>query len=68
MYNYGVGYVWDMVLFTVDYGVSLGEMLTLQGEDLLTFGVNFRVRIRLFTVGMSGKLVTFDSEYRCREC
>ena len=29
MYNYWVGYVWDMVLFTVDYWVSLGEMLTL---------------------------------------
>ena len=29
MYNYRVGYVWDGVLFTVDYGVSLGEMLTL---------------------------------------
>lgn len=28
MYNYGVGYVWDGVLLTVDYGVSLEGMLT----------------------------------------
>ena len=68
MYNYGVGYVWSWVRFGVRYGWCLGEMLTFWGGDLLTFGVNFRVRIRLFTVGISGKLVTFDSEYRCREC
>nr|DAX84065.1 MAG TPA: hypothetical protein [Caudoviricetes sp.] len=29
-------------------------MLTFWGGDLLTFGVNFKVRIRLFTVEMSG--------------
>ena len=40
-------------------------MLTLWSEDLLTFGVNFRVRIRLFTVEIGVNewvLVTFNSE------
>ena len=50
MYNYGVGDVWNWVELSVKYEWSLGEMLTLWSEDLLTFGVDFRVRIRLFTV------------------
>lgn len=49
MYNYGVGYVWGWVGLGVRYGVCLGEMLTLWSGDLLTFDVNFRVRIRLLT-------------------
>lgn len=49
MYNYEVGYVWDGVLLTVEYRVSLGEMLTLWSEILLTFGVDLRLDLGLLT-------------------
>lgn len=49
MYNYRVGDVCDWVLFTVEYVVSLVEMLTFWSEDLLTFGVNLRLDLGLLT-------------------
>lgn len=51
MYNYRMGYVWNWVGLNVKYGCYLHGMLTLWGEILLTFGVNFRVSIRLFYGG-----------------
>ena len=49
----GVGDVQNWVGFDSRMWVSLEGMLTLWDEILLTFGVDFRVRIRLFTVEMS---------------